>query len=211
MELLLQHKRARDWHEMLQFNPKNTVSVYFDYWFENDRIYPIAIRIYNKQRDTLDCYIYMPDQTLLARIVTYYRHKNKKPYWVSFISDTAVNFNLAMCSHFEQYDVNWLSTEESVKDMLEQHYVRLYTISDHTEDIERLFGISVVAHYYVKSEEAYKVDFIKTAANIKLGATETNNMNQSINSIRTRISKAIKEYPNIVEELAWKQLSSYFN
>jgi len=207
---LLQIKRHRDLTGFLDNVPRSPLHVYLDYWIKDERIIPISVRIYHNERQTVECFVYEVKQELLLEIKNYYSKRSKRPYWVDFISDTSVNFVIALSSHFEKYDISWIPNENTVNYILRERYVKLFVIFDNAHLIEKHYECIVLHVYYVRSEDVYKVDFIKDYKGIKQSSVDYNNMIQSISSIRIRIEKVISNYPNIVDEFAWKDLLKFF-
>jgi len=209
-EKFLQIKRHRDLSGLLDEQPRYTQSMYLDYWIEKERIYPIAIRIYNKHRAITDTYIYEIDNQLLLKIASYYKNRKKKPYWVSHIAETYEQFSISLAAHFEQYDIAWLPSADAVKSHLEHSYVKLYVITNHVEYIELFYNINIISVDYVRSETVYQADFLAKVFQIEDDPTKMNNLLQAISSVKTRIEKVCMHYPAVRNHILWQQLGSYF-
>jgi len=207
---LLRFKRQRGYMGLMDELPSKPLHIYLDYWTEKERIVPISIRIYHEERETIECFIYPVAQDLLNRIKGYYLKRNKRPYWVDFISDTTDNFVIALSAHFEKYDIGWIPTEDAVNYILQNRYVKLFTLYNHAEFVSKFYSCIVIHVYYCRSEDVYKADFLKNYHDIKIGSVEYNNMSQAVVSIKTKIEKVVKTYPNITDELMWKELIKYF-
>jgi len=202
----LKRQRILDMYEAYRDN----LLVYLDYWIEKEKLHPIAIRIWNRDRDALECYLFDIKQDMLTRIKSYYGNRNKTPYWVSYISDSVDSFVIAMANHYEKYDISWITSIDIVEHILQQRCVKLFTIFNHAQLFEHRFNCCVTSVRYIKSEDAYKVDFIKTYVGDAYSSVEINNVSQAISSLKTKITKTLNLFPYIKEELYWKELGTYF-
>ncbi len=202
----LRRKRARVIDEFEEL--RNYLTVHLDYWIKDERIIPIAIRIWNKDRKTLECYIYEPKQELLLEIKNYYSNRNKVPYWVSFIADTAVNFVIAMSNHFEKYDIAWIPSKSAADFILNDRYVKLYLVSNHAELIEKYYNCQITSLRYVNLETAYKIDYLLTEQGDVMTTSELNNINQAIDSVEIKIRKTLHAYPAIRDNPRWLTLAT---
>lgn len=207
---LLQIKRHRDLSGWLEDKPIKPLHVYLDYWIDESNFIPIAIRVYHEERDTIECFIYEVRQDILEKIKKYYINRTKKPYWINFIADSTVAFVIGLAAHFEKYNVSWMPSESTVHYVLKDRHIKLFTLFDHVTMIENVYECYILHVYYVKSEDVYKIDFLKDYKGLKMSSVDYNNMAQAITSIKTRIEKVINTYPNIVDENGWKELSKYF-
>lgn len=209
--LNLQKKRRREFDEYEYRCCYDTNYVYFDYFILEERIIPIAIRIYNEKRKITDTYIYNTQQDELIKIRDLYNNRNKKPYWISFIGDTSEIFVIGLSKHFENYSINWLNSHNSVIDILRSTRVVLYTISNTIDMVEKFLDVEINEHIFITSEITYKVDFLsEKVTGIRINSVEMNNMSQSITSIHNSIVKVIQKYPDITKDIRWMNLRNLF-
>lgn len=210
-EYLLQLKRHRENDlDMLEFDMR--LLVYIDYWIELDRFIPLAIRICNPKKRTIETCLYDKiSLDTLKSIKHFYGVKQRRPFWVDYISDTKEAFLIALSNHYEKYDVTWI-TQDAVNYILELNNIELYTISNHASAIEKYYNCSIQKVYFTKSEIAYKVDFlIDILHNVKhIDSVELNNMNQAITAIAIKIRGIKDRYPTITNNPNWKQLARMF-
>ncbi len=210
---MLQRKRPRE--ELLEQLDKPFSDIYLVYldYYVTEHINPFAIRIWDPNHQILYAYVYGTRQDVLNKVLEHYKGKSRRPYWVDFIKETNEQFQHAFEEHFERAEVVWLASSYEVAELLENRAVEFYSTANHEQQIMKLLGCRMLKYHYIRSEDAYKVDFLREAANftIKFDTVTLNNMTQAISSVRTKIIKMLDMYPYIYQLIEWRMLKHLFD
>lgn len=188
-------------------NMREYKDVYLDYWVYDDRLVPVAIRIYDNRHDLVQCYVYDVAYPMQKEILKHYEGKRRRPYWIAFIGDKQEDLKNQLVGHYESYDIEWIPNEATVEFLLCGYYIRLFTIWNHSDLVEIHFSCTVTSVRYVRSEVAYRVDFFRHEKWMLLSATEVNNINQAITSVQMHIDKVRRQFPGVVDDPRWRSLA----